>query len=174
MKYELIKNYNDDDFKRAIVIPRELFELLSEVLAFAFKEKHKKGGRKPKLTIENILVLYLTYYRDYNTFFALGTIFGIDEANTYRWIKWCESIIAQVFEDSIKNMIDMSEMKPTEEYLVDVTECSIQRSKIYEVQREYYFGKKKKHTIKKMANPFPCFQRKGIRHAFLKTLFLSG
>ena len=45
-------------------------------------------------------------------------------------------------------MIDMSEMKPTEEYLVDVTECSIQRSKIYEVQREYYSGKKKKHTIK--------------------------
>lgn len=148
MKYELIKNYNDDDFKRATGIPRELFELLSEVLAFAFKEEHEKGGRKPKLTIENILVLYLTYYRDYNTFFALGTIFGIDESNAYRWIKWCESIIAQVFEDSIKNMIDMSEMKPTEEYLVDVTECSIQRSKIYEVQREYYSGKKKKHTIK--------------------------
>ena len=60
MKYELIKNHNDDDFKRATGIPRELFELLSEVLAFAFKEKHKKGERKPKLTIENILVLYLT------------------------------------------------------------------------------------------------------------------
>ena len=27
MKYELIKNYNDNDFKRAIGIPRELFEL---------------------------------------------------------------------------------------------------------------------------------------------------
>ena len=41
----------------------------------------------------------------------------------------------QVFEDSIKNMLNMTEVKPTQEYLVDVTECSIQRSKSYEVQR---------------------------------------
>lgn len=148
MKYEIIKNYNDKEFKRAVGIPRELFELLCEVLLFALNEKHKKGGRKPKLNIENILVLCLTYYRDYNTFFALGTMFGIDEANAYRWVKWCESIMKQVFEDSIKNMLNMTEVKPTQEYLVDVTECSIQRSKSYEVQREYYSGKKKKHTIK--------------------------
>ncbi|MDE6082522.1 MAG: hypothetical protein K2F52_01430, partial [Malacoplasma sp.] len=34
------------------------------------------------------------------------------------------------------------------EHLVDVTECSIKRQKNCEIQREYYSGKKKKHTIK--------------------------
>lgn len=148
MKYEVIKNYNDNKFKRAVGISRELFELLVEVLIVAHKEKHKKGGRKPKLSIENILVLYLTYYRDYNTFFSLGTIFGINEANAYRWIKWCESIVSVVFKDIINEITNMAKIDNSHELLVDVTECSIQRSKNYEVQREYYSGKKKKHTIK--------------------------
>lgn len=31
---------------------------------------------------------------------------------------------------------------------MSVTECTIQRQKNYDMQREYYSGKKKKHTIK--------------------------
>ena len=48
----------------------------------------------------------------------------------------------------INELITMSKIDVTHEHLVDVTECGIQRPKNQEIQREYYSGKKKKHTIK--------------------------
>lgn len=148
MKYEIIKNYNDSKFKRAVGIKRELFEILVEVLSLVQKEKHKKGGRKPKLSIENILVLFLTYYRDYNTFFSLATIFGIDSSNAFRWVKWCENVLSNIFKFMIDGITNIEQLNKIHLHLVDVTECSIQRPKVHEIQKEYYSGKKKKHTIK--------------------------
>ena len=66
MLYEKIKNYSDKKFKRALGIPKALFEIFVETLSFSLDKKHKKGGRKPKLSVENILVMYLKYYRGYN------------------------------------------------------------------------------------------------------------
>lgn len=146
--YEKIKNYNDRKFKRAVGIPRVLFEIFVGILTFSLNEKHKKGGRKPKLSVENILLMYLKFYRDYNTFFSLANMFGIDEANVYRWIKWSEKVLATGFAGMINELITMSKIDVTHEHLVDVTECGIQRPKNQEIQREYYSGKKKKHTIK--------------------------
>lgn len=148
MLYEKIKNYSDKKFKRALGIPKALFEIFVETLSFSLDKKHKKGGRKPKLSVENILVMYLKYYRDYNTFFSLGNMFGIDEANAYRWIKWCEEIVSTDLLFMINEITNRSKINITHEHLVDVTECSIQRPKNQETQREYYSGKKKKHTIK--------------------------
>ena len=48
----------------------------------------------------------------------------------------------------INNMLNLTDINIKHEHLVDVTECTIQRSKNYDIQREYYSGKKKKHTIK--------------------------
>ena len=146
--YEKIKNYNDRKFKRAGGIPRVLFEIFVGILTFSLNEKHKKGGRKPKLSVENILLMYLKFYRDYNTFFSLANMFGIDEANVYRWIKWSEKVLATGFSGMINELITMSKIDVSHEHLVDVTECGIQRPKNQEIQREYYSGKKKKHTIK--------------------------
>lgn len=146
--YEKIKNYNDRKFKRAVGIPRVLFEIFVGIITFSLNEKHKKGGRKPKLSVENILLMYLKFYRDYNTFFSLANMFGIDEANVYRWIKWSEKVLATGFAGMINELITMSKIDVTHEHLVDVTECGIQRPKNQEIQREYYSGKKKKHTIK--------------------------
>ena len=148
MKYKKIKKYKDGKFKRAVGITRELFEILLEILCSEYNLKHSKGGRKPKLSIEDILVLYLSYYKDYNTFFSLGNNFGIDESNAYRWIKWCEEIVENTMLSMIDSILKMENIDPKKEHLVDVTECAIQRPKNYEIQEEYYSGKKKKHTIK--------------------------
>ncbi len=148
MKYKKLKKMKDNKFKRTVGISRELFELLAAILLTALNKKHSNGGRKPNLSVEDILIMYLTYYRDYPTFHSLGFQFGIDESNAYRWVKWCEDNLSVVFNDMIKEVTDMSNIDVSHEHLVDVTECSIQRPKIDEIQREYYSGKKKRHTIK--------------------------
>ncbi len=125
MKYEKLKEKNDKKFKREVGIRRELFELLAEVLTIKLKEKHKKGGRKPSLCIEDILIMYLKYYRDYPTFYSLGFQFGIDESNAYRWIKWCEDNIKDTFKCMIKEITDITNIDISHEHIVDVSECFI-------------------------------------------------
>lgn len=144
MKYNKLKNMTDKKFKRKTGIPRILFEILVMVLEPFFKKKQSKGGPKPKLSLEDILLMMLTYYRDYPTFFSLSNMFEIDESNAYRWVKWTEDILYASFD----GVIDIQLLDENSEQLVDVTECTIQRPKDSEIQREYYSGKKKKHTIK--------------------------
>lgn len=143
-RYEKLKKLSDKKFKRAIGIPRLLFEIYILVITEALEIKHKKGGRKPKLSAEDILLLMLYYYRDYTTFFKLGLEFGIDESNSYRWVKWCEETLIEYSRE----LFDGSNMNLDNEYIVDVMECPVERPKNQELQREFYSGKKKKHTIK--------------------------
>lgn len=144
MKYEKISKLNDKQFKRALGITRKMFEFQVVLIEEALEEKLKKGGRKPKLPAEDILLMMYTYYRDYTTLYKIGIYFGLHESNTYRQIKWAESIL----QAYITETFDISKINTRKELIVDVMECPIQRPKSMEIQREYYSGKKKKHTIK--------------------------
>ncbi len=103
-----------------------------------------QGGRLPKLEIANVLLLMYGYLRDYTTFLKLGMYFGIDEGNAYRWTVWAESVLSEYMTEDF----DITKLNKNKEYIVDVMECAVERPKVQEIQREYYSGKKKKHTIK--------------------------
>ena len=155
MKYEEISYFKDQKFKRKVGISRVLFEILAEIIKIELAKKHEKGGRIPDLSSENLLLMLLTYYRDYPTFFSLGVQFGLDESNAWRWVRWLEKVLFICVHGDTENIefeklinISVFDAKKGNVQLVDVTECSIQRSKSIEVQKEYYSGKKKKHTIK--------------------------
>ena len=79
----------------------------------------------------------LTCYRDYPTFFSLGNMFRIDESNAYRWVTWTKTILSIAFD----GIVDIRLLDEASEQLVDVMECTIQRPKNYDVQREYYSEK---------------------------------
>ena len=72
MKYEKIKNYIDEEFRRLRVIKRSTFEKMVEILEEANKKKKAKGGRKNKLSIENQLLMALEYIREYRTYFHVS------------------------------------------------------------------------------------------------------
>lgn len=144
MKYEELNGLNDTKFKRAIGVKREVFEFQVAILEEEQNKKHNNGGRPPKLEIADILLLMYGYLRDYNTFLKLGMYFGIDESNAYRWVVWSQSVL----EEYMTEDFDITKLDKNKEYIVDVMECAVERPKIYEIQREYYSGKKKKHTMK--------------------------
>ena len=155
MKYENICYYKDQKFKRKVGIPRVLFEILVEIIRNALIKKHEKGGRNPDLSVEDLLLLLLTYYRDYPTYLSLGAQFGLDESNAWRWTKWVEKVLFESIhgkddEITFGTLINISafDAKKGNVHIVDVTECTIQRAKNIEIQKEYYSGKKKKHTLK--------------------------
>ncbi|MDR2360789.1 MAG: transposase family protein, partial [Oscillospiraceae bacterium] len=78
--YEKTQKLNDVDFKQIIGVKRETFAAMTEVLTEVYLEKHIKGGRKPKLTLEEQLILTLKYLRQYVTQKELAYEFEVGEA----------------------------------------------------------------------------------------------
>lgn len=144
MMYEDLEKFSDAEFKRATGVKREVFEFQVAILEDAYKEEHKKGGRPRKLSMEDTLLLMYAYLRDYTTYLKLGLYFHLDESNSYRDSKWAESVLSEYMTEDF----DISKLDKDKEYLIDVTECAVERPKVQEIQREYYSGKKKKHTMK--------------------------
>ncbi|VSI66896.1 fusion of IS1381 orf A and B [Streptococcus pneumoniae] len=65
MNYEASKQLTDTRFKRLVGVQRTTFEEMLAVLKTAYQLKHAKGGRKPKLSLEDLLMATLQYVREY-------------------------------------------------------------------------------------------------------------
>ena len=130
MKYEKIAEYPDTKFRRITGVKRATFEKMTEILRKGYEEKHRRRGRKPKLSIENLLLATLEYLREYRTYAHIAASYGIAESNIYRWIKWVEDTLVQDGTFSLPGR--KAPLKSDMEYeviLVDATETPIERPK---------------------------------------------
>ena len=59
MKYERIKGIKEKEFRRLTGIKRKTFEKILEILKKADKAKRVKGGRKNKLSMEDMILMTL-------------------------------------------------------------------------------------------------------------------
>ncbi|CVZ81204.1 transposase-like protein%2C IS1381 ISSpn7 [Streptococcus pneumoniae] len=59
MNDEASKQLTDARFKRLVGVQRTTFEEILAVLKTAYQLKHAKGGRKPKLSLEDLLMVTL-------------------------------------------------------------------------------------------------------------------
>lgn len=84
MNYETSKNLSDVRFKRLVGVEGEIFEKMITILTQVYQEKHSKGGRKPKLSLEDLLMATLQYLREYRTYEQITADFGIHESNIIR------------------------------------------------------------------------------------------
>ena len=58
-----MKKLKAGDYHRLFEVKKETFDKIMEVLEKAYTEKHKKGGKPPKLTVLDKLIITLQYYR---------------------------------------------------------------------------------------------------------------
>jgi len=130
MKYEIIAEYSNTQFRRITRVKRATFEKMVEILQTAYAEKHRRRGRTPKLSIEDLLLATLEYLREYRTYAHIAASYGIAESNIYRGIKWVEDTLIR---DGIFSLPGRkAPLKSDMEYemiLVDVTESPIERPK---------------------------------------------
>ena len=100
---EQVKNFSEEKFKRTFGVDRQTFQVMLSELEEQYKIAHKKGGRRPKLTIFDRLCIFFAYYRDYRTFediandydVATSTVFDVTrlEAVFTNVIIMCEYVI---------------------------------------------------------------------------------
>jgi hypothetical protein len=92
MSYEQVKNLKATEFKRFCGVHPETFKDMVKVLN-AEKILQKKSGRPSKLSTEDQILMTLEYWREYRTYFHIGTNWGINETTVLRIIRKVENIL---------------------------------------------------------------------------------
>lgn len=130
MKYEIIKEYSNTQFRRITGVKRSTFQKMVEILQRAYAEQRGQRGRRPKLSIEDKLLSALEYLREYRTYAHIAASYGIAESNIYRGIRWVEDTLIQDGTFSLPGRKAL--LKSDKEYeviLIDATESPIERPK---------------------------------------------
>lgn len=86
-----------EDFKRLSGVHFETFNQMVEIVKKAESLRHKTG-RPPKLRIEDQILMTLEYWREYRTYFHLGSTWEVNESTAYRIIQKIENILIQAPE----------------------------------------------------------------------------
>lgn len=133
MKYDKIKNYKDEEFRRLSGVKRSTFKKMIEILEEAEKKKKVRGGKPNLLPMEERLLMALEYLREYRTYFHVASSYGISESSCYRNIKWIEDTLIKHPDFALpgRKALLKSDME-YEVVLIDATETPIERPKTKE------------------------------------------
>ena len=101
--------------------------------------------------------MLLVYYKLYITNSLSGFLFDLDQSNVHRDIRYMEPIVSsciplpQKLYNITRRLRTVQEVElyfPGFKAFIDATEQEIQRPKNKRKRKNYYSGKKKKHTVK--------------------------
>jgi hypothetical protein len=114
------------------------------------------GGRKPKLSIKEQIILTLVYLRHMTTFQLLGIQFGVSESTANDTFNYWLPILRELLPSSLIEQVKkkesdyevVKEILTEYELIVDSYEQVRERPGDNKEQEKYYSGKACKHTFK--------------------------
>jgi len=114
------------------------------------------GGRKPKLSIKEQIILTLVYLRHMTTFQLLGIQFGVSESTANDTFNYWLPILRELLPSSLIEQVKkkesdyevVKEILTEYELIVDSYEQVRERPGDDKEQEKYYSGKASKHTFK--------------------------
>ena len=124
-----LSKLRDAQFRRKTGVKRNTFNKMVEVVKEAEEKRKKILGRPLKLSDENQVLMTLEYLREYRTYFSLGQIYDLSEANTYKIVKKVEDILIKSKEFRLPNRKEVYENPNIEAIVVDAAELIIERPK---------------------------------------------
>ena len=127
MRYKKAKNLKGKDFKRFYGVRHETFLLMCQEVRAV--ENQKTAGRNCDLSVEEQVLLTLSYWREYRTMFHLGQDYDLHESNVSRVIKKIENILVKCGKFSLPSKRRLLEEDGLSYTIVDVTEITVERPK---------------------------------------------
>jgi hypothetical protein len=126
------------------------------------KQKEKRtrsigAGRHFKLTIRDRFLMLLVYFKLYITHTLSSFLFDLDQSNVHRDIQYIEPVVSSCIPlpqklynitRRLRTVQEVEEYFPGFKAFIDSTEQEIPRPKDNKKGKEYYSGKKKRHTVK--------------------------
>ena len=130
MKFETVKNLDNEKFRRLTGVKRSTFDRMVDILDQSIKSRKIHSGRKKKLSLENSLLMTLEYIIEYRTYFHVSQSYGISESSTYKIVRWVEDTLIKHPDFALPGRKAL--LKSDIEYdvvLIDATETPIERPK---------------------------------------------
>ena len=93
LSWKKLYKKSDNEFRRITGIKKTTFAFLIKLLLPKWKALRLAGGPKPKLKLEEQLLLSLSYWRNYGTYLETGSKYGVSESRAWEISRWIEDIL---------------------------------------------------------------------------------
>ena len=125
-----ISKLKDNEYRQIFGVKKPTFEAMLAILEEAYEQLHKQGGRPPKLTVLDRLVITLGYYREYRTMAHIGFDYNISKSCISLAVKWVEDTLLQDGTFSLPGKRELANPgTDIEIIIVDATEQETERPK---------------------------------------------
>lgn len=98
-----------------------------ELLTAAEQTKKALGGKPNKLRLEDRLLMWLEYMREYRTYFHISRSYEISESACYRNCVWIENTLVKSKEFKLPSRREFVNNLEIQTVVVDATESPIER-----------------------------------------------
>ena len=146
MLYKYAAFLTQEEFKRLTGVDKKIFEIMVCSLQEHFAKRTTKRGKISKFSIEDQVLIFLEYYKEYRTFFHIGKAYNVDESTIYRMVSKVENCLLEDEKfrlTGLKNFVKSQKNPLNNAIIIDATEIPIQRPKKKKSQKLNYSGKKK-------------------------------
>ena len=125
-----IEKLAEEKYQVLFGVQKGTFDAMLAILESAYEEMRKKGGRKRKLSVLDMLIIMLGYYHDYRTMENIAFDYGVHKQRICEAIAWVEQVLINAGSFSLPSKREL--VKAGTEIvvaIVDVTECETERPK---------------------------------------------
>jgi hypothetical protein len=88
-----IEKLQEEKYHIIFGVTKRTFEAMLAILESAYKEMRKKGGRKRKLSVLDMQVVFFAYYHDYRTMENIGFEYQCHKQRISEAIAWVEETL---------------------------------------------------------------------------------
>ena len=120
----------EKEYKKIFGVEKRTFNAMLEVLEKRNAEQRIEGGRKPKLSILDRLVITLMYWREYRTYENIAFDYGVKKSVIGKHIIWVEDTLVECGLFGLPSKRELLRNQGVRNVVVvDVTEQQIERPK---------------------------------------------
>ena len=127
---ERIDSLKRNQYKELLGVDKPTFEKMLKILSVAHVKLHEQGGKPPKLTTLDKLVITLGYWREYRAYRNIAFDYGVSKSTIGNSIIWVEDTLIKDGSFSLPSKREMQRMdNEVCVAVVDVTEQEIEHPK---------------------------------------------
>jgi predicted DNA-binding protein YlxM (UPF0122 family) len=125
-----IKDLKEEKYQEIFGIRKPTFLQMLEILECEYKELHKQGGRPPRLSVLDKLVIMLGYYHDYRTMENIAFDYNVSKSRISDAVKWVEETLIKSDKFALPSKRELlNKNSSINIVIIDATECETERPK---------------------------------------------
>jgi hypothetical protein len=125
-----IANLKEEKYQVLFGVRKSTFDAMLAILENTYEEMRKKGGRRRRLSVLDMLVIMLGYYHDYRTMENIAFDYGVYKQRISEAIAWAEDTLLKDGTFSLPSSRELLKSdSDIEVVIVDATEQETERPK---------------------------------------------